>query len=147
LLARRDRGWVATGSPRGFAARGLRREFWRSANAIRRIFKDAFALAGLPSFNPHSFRKTLAIHGEKICRTAEEWKAYSQNFGHSSPMTTYNSYGPVAPHRQAEILNELARQPDGGVSLDLDHLSDEQVGSLLNGIARRLGGPLRSGRD
>jgi integrase len=77
-----------------------------TAGAIRRIFKQAFERVGLPNFNPHSFRHTLAVQGEK----PEEWKAYSQNFGHSSPMTTFNSYGPVAPHRQAEILNAGRRR-------------------------------------
>jgi hypothetical protein len=72
----------------------------------------------------------LAVLGEKICRTPEEWKAYSQNFGHSSPMTTFNSCGPVAPHRQAEILNalvlakpdETAPPPNQSVTLDDDQV-------------------------
>jgi integrase len=96
---------IAHDSNRHFEAVGLDRKHWRDACAIRRIFKRAFERSGLPNYNPHSFRHTLALLGEKICRTPEEWKAYSQNFGHSSPMTTFNSYGPVAPHRQAEILD------------------------------------------
>jgi hypothetical protein len=39
------------------------RRHWSSAGPIRAIFKDAFAAAGLPYFNPHSFRKTLALLG------------------------------------------------------------------------------------
>jgi len=35
--------------------------------------------ASLPYFNPHSFRKTLAQLGEKVCRTPEQFKAWSQN--------------------------------------------------------------------
>src|SRR4029077_6881656 len=81
---------------------GLTQEFWRTTTPVRQGFKEAFERVGLPYFNPHSFRNTLAIHGEKICQSPEEWLAYSQNFGHSSPMTTFNSYGPVAPDRQAE---------------------------------------------
>jgi integrase len=98
---------IVVGANRHFAAVGLDRKHWRDAGAIRRIFKQAFERAGLPRYNPHSFRHTLAVFGEKICRTPEEWKAYTQNFGHSSPMTTFNSYGPVAAHRQAEILKAL----------------------------------------
>ena len=37
---------------------------WSSAGPIRRIFKVAFTAAGLPYFNPHSFRKTSLL-GEK----------------------------------------------------------------------------------
>ena len=98
---------IAQDANRHFVAVGLDRKHWRAAGAIRRIFKQAFKRMDMPNYNPHSFRHTLAVLGEKICRTPEEWKAYSQNFGHSSPMTTFSSYGPVAPHRQAEILNAL----------------------------------------
>ena len=34
--------------------------------------------AGFPYFNPHSFRSTLARLGEKVCRNAEDLKAWSQ---------------------------------------------------------------------
>jgi integrase len=79
---------VAPGSDRLFVATGLKREHWRDAGPIRRIFREAFERAGLPHYHPHSFRHTLAMHGEKLALTPEQWKAYSQNFGHSSPMTT-----------------------------------------------------------
>lgn len=128
---------IEVGPDHVFVAAGVKLEFWKTANAIRRIFKEAFERAGLPYFNPHSFRSTLAIHGEKLCRTPEEWKAYSQNFGHSSPMTTFNSYGPVAPHRQAEILLTLAAE---GRPIDANaatvRLDDDQVRQLLDGLAK-----------
>ena len=66
---------------------------WRNATAIRRIFQEAFELADLPYFNPHSFRKTLAALGEKLCRSPEEFKAWSQNLGHEKVLTTFISYG------------------------------------------------------
>ena len=47
-------------------------------------FRSAFELAGLPYFNPHSFRKTLAALAEKLCRAPEEFKAWSQNLAHES---------------------------------------------------------------
>jgi integrase len=92
----------------------------------------------LPNYNPHSFRHTLAVLGEKICRTPEEWKAYSQNFGHFSPMTTFNSYGPVAPHRQAEILNALVdvKPTDPNAPAQIVKLDDDQVRLILNQLAR-----------
>jgi integrase len=43
-----------------------------SAGPIRGIFRSAFAVAGLPYFNPHSFRKTLALLGGQRCKTREE---------------------------------------------------------------------------
>jgi integrase len=129
---------VAPGVNSHFEAVGLARRHWKDAGPIRRIFKEAFDRAGQPYYNPHSFRSTLAVMGEKLCRTAEEWKAYSQNFGHSSPMTTYNSYGPVAPHRQAEILNALivANSDQTSPPVQPIRLSDDQMRQLLDQLAR-----------
>jgi integrase len=129
---------MAPGVNRHFAAVGLERKHWRDAGAIRRIFKQAFERAGLPNYNPHSFRHTLAVLGEKRHLTPEEWKAYSQNFGHSSPMTTFNSYGQVAPRRQAEIMNALAdaKRPELNAPIQTVKLDDEQVRLILNQLAK-----------
>ena len=43
---------------------------WSNAGPIRTIFKNAFAAAGLPYFNPHSFRKTLALLGRQEVQVA-----------------------------------------------------------------------------
>ena len=72
---------VAVGDNLRFGAVGLDRKHWSSAGPIRTIFKEAFASVGLPYFNPHSFRKTLALLGGQRCRTPEEYKAWSQNLG------------------------------------------------------------------
>jgi integrase len=127
---------VAPGANRRFAAVGLERKHWRDAGAIRRIFKLAFERVGLPNYNPHGFRHTLAVLGEKICRTPEEWKAYSQNFGRSSPMTTFNSYGPVTPHRQAEILNALMLAKPDQTAPQSVRLDDDQVRLILRQLAK-----------
>jgi integrase len=92
---------------RQFRAAGLARRHWANAGPIRAIFKEAFEAAGLPAFNPHSFRHALALLGERICKTPEEFKAWSQNLGHEQVLTTLSSYGAVAPHRQAEIVKSL----------------------------------------
>ena len=91
-----------------FYADGLSREHWSSATPIRQIFKRACRDAGLPYFNPHSFRNTLANLGQKVCRTPEEFKAWSQNLGHEGVMTTFSSYGSVSLGRQTEIIKRLA---------------------------------------
>ena len=96
---------------------GLERAHWSSAARIRTIFRDAFASAGLPYFNPHSFRNTLVRLGQVVCRTPEEFKAWSQNLGHEKVLTTFLSYGQVESLRQGEIIRDLAtpqlaKQPD-----------------------------------
>lgn len=103
---------VAVGDNLRFAAAGLDRKHWSSASPIRQIFKEAFAAAALPYFNPHSFRKTLALLGGRICRTPEEYKAWSQNLGHDHVMTTFSSYGDVGIYRQAEIIRAFSKRSD-----------------------------------
>lgn len=92
---------------------GFKREHWKNAGAIRKAFKDAFAKAGLPCFKPHSIRDTLTQLGQKICKTPEDYKAWSQNLGHDDVLTTFTSYGPVASKRQAEIILGLGADKRG----------------------------------
>jgi hypothetical protein len=99
---------VAAGADLRFVAAGLDRKHWSGTSPIRQIFKEAFAAAGLPYFNPHSFRKTLALLGGRLCKTPEEYKAWSQNLGHDHVLTTFSSYGDVGSYRQAEIIRALS---------------------------------------
>lgn len=99
---------VVVGENLKFKSAGLDRKRWGSAGPIRLIFKEAFTAVGLPYFNPHSFRKTLALLGGELCETAEHYKAWSQNLGHDRVLTTFTSYGDVSGHRQAEIIRALA---------------------------------------
>lgn len=100
---------IGLGATGGFEAVGLSRECWSSAGPIRTIFREAFTAAGLPYFNPHSFRDTLVQLGERTCTTPETFKAWSQNLGHERVLTTFTSYGRVSPQRQAELIRDLGR--------------------------------------
>ncbi len=100
---------IGRGQDRGFAVEGLSRSHWTTAAPIRQIFREAVAAAELPCSNPHSFRKTLVRLGQRICKTPEEWKCWSQNLGHESEATTFVGYGEVPRHRQAEILAGLGK--------------------------------------
>ncbi|MEJ2166639.1 MAG: tyrosine-type recombinase/integrase [Desulfobacterales bacterium] len=99
---------VALGANRQFEAVGLSRKHWSNASPIRTIFREAFTRVGLPYFNPHSFRNTLVQLGEVLCKTPEQFKAWSQNLGHEKVLTTFLSYGQVGCHRQGEIIRDLA---------------------------------------
>ena len=99
---------IERGDSLQFEVSGLERKHWSNATPIRKIFRDAFSGAGLPYFNPHSFRKTLAKLGEQRCQTPEQFKAWSQNLGHEGVMTTFMSYGQVPCERQGEIIRGLA---------------------------------------
>jgi integrase len=99
---------VEVGDNLRFGAVGLDRKHWSNAGPIRTIFKQAFLAAGLPYFNPHSFRKTLALLGGELCETPEQYKAWSQNLGHDQVLTTFCSYGAISSYRQAQIMQSFA---------------------------------------
>jgi integrase len=103
---------VVVGEDGRFKSDGLERKPWSNAGPIRKVFKEAFEHAGLPAFNPHSVRKTLAQLGQKKCRTIEQMKAWSQNLGHEELMTTFASYGSLGRSQQADIMATLARQSE-----------------------------------
>ena len=106
-----------------FKVNGLTNKHWASAAAIRKIFKCAFLRAEMTNFNPHSFRNTLAVLGESLCQSAKEFKAWSQNLGHTGVLTTFYSYGEVQVGRQADIFKQLkeprANKVDAGSVTEL----------------------------
>lgn len=113
---------IALGMTRQFEAAGLTRDHWSNATPIRTIFRNAFAGAGLPYFNPHSFRNTLVRLGEVVCQTPEQFKAWSQNLGHEGVLTTFLSYGQVASRRQGEIMRSVAT-PQNVMTLGVNELA------------------------
>jgi integrase len=117
---------IALGATRQFEVSGLKRGHWSSASPIRKIFREAFASAGLPYFNLHSFRKTLVQLGLDRCNSAEEFKAWSQNLGHEGPLTTFLNYGEVACQRQGEIMRDLAT-PRRPTRSDADEIAEAVV--------------------
>lgn len=98
----------------GFAPVGLHRHGWNTSEPVREIFRRAFALAGVPYFNPHSFRDMLVRHFMALNLSAEEMKAISQNLGHADVLTTFTSYGQVPTHRQGELIRATANVRPAG---------------------------------
>jgi integrase/recombinase XerD len=111
-----------------FKVGGLEPISWQNTSPARRIFRNAFEAVDLPYFNPHSFRKTLVQLGEQICKTPEEFKAWSQNLGHEGVLTTFTSYGRVDTHRQGEIIRRLGEK--GGENGDVKRLLREVMERL-----------------
>ena len=108
---------VGVGKSRRFEALGIAGEPWASPSSAARIFKAAFQSAGLPPFSPHRVRDTLAELSKDHCRTPEDYKAWSQNLGHEDVLTTFRSYGSVAPGRQVELMDRFRKRgplKDGG---------------------------------
>jgi integrase len=101
-----------------FKAEGLEPGIWANAEPIRKIFRQAFAQVGLPYFNPHSFRDTLVQFGKKLCRTPEEFEAWSKNLGHEQMLTTFRSYGSIDPTRQGELIKSITSEQTEESKLD-----------------------------
>lgn len=127
---------VEPGPSMQFEAVGLDRKHWSNATAIRTIFRGAFTQAGLDYFNPHSFRNTLVQLGETLCKSPEEFKAWSENLGHEKVLTTFFSYGEVGTRRKGEIMKAL-RKPQPTIG--------PEVSQLAKALAQELRQPDNSG--
>lgn len=74
----------------------------------------------------------------KVCRTPEEFKAWSQNLGHDHVLTTFNSYGKVEPARQASLIRGLY----GGRNIAA---ADDPATNILRSIADLLPANFKEG--
>lgn len=119
----------------GFIAAGLSRNCWNTTQPIRDAFRAGCAAAGVPYFNPHSVRDMLSRLGERLCKSPEDFKSWSQNLGHNDVLTTLTSYGAVPEHRQAEIIRRMSLPEP--VTCALDAADAEQ---LLAALTKKVGG-------
>jgi integrase len=103
---------------------------WRSTTPVRNILKRACESAGFEYYNPHSFRDTAVQFGLRQCKTAEAFKAISQNLGHSKVLTTFLSYGSVDTIRQGEIIKQLGKPQHS--MLELSDLEQTKLKKILN---------------
>lgn len=95
---------MVIGNTGGFQTQGLSRDMYASANALRVVLGKAFEAVGLPKFPPHSFRKTITKWGQGCYQSPEALKAFSQNLGHDSVVTTIDSYCPVSYEEQRRLI-------------------------------------------
>lgn len=102
---------VSHSETEGFVATGFEPICWSTAATVRKIVREAYERVGIPYFHPHLLRKTLVKIGEQRCRNPEEFKAWSQNIGHESVLTTFRSYGEVAVERQGALIKGLDGSP------------------------------------
>jgi integrase len=114
-----------------FKAVGLAAHGWASTGPVRAIFKRAFEQAGLPYFNPHSFRDMLVRHAMSLDLPAQELKAWSQNLGHNSVLTTLTSYGHVPAHLQGELIRA------SGTARQSRDMADEEI-AMLEAVLQKL---------
>lgn len=101
---------VGVGPSRRFEVQGIAREPWASASGAAKIFKQAFERVGFPPYSPHRVRDTITQLANEHCRSPEDFKAWSQNMGHDDVLTTFRSYGTVAPGRQMDLMERFRRR-------------------------------------
>jgi len=126
----------------GFTAIGLSRNGWTTTGPVREIFKRSFAAAGLPYFNPHSFRDMMVRHAMTLNLSAEAMKAWSQNLGHADVLTTFTSYGSIPAHRQGELIRAIGS--GATTTASRDHIATLEA--LLAGLKADTTPPL-PGKD
>jgi integrase len=123
---------IAVGETGLFGSQGLERRHWTTASPIREIFRRACAGAELPYYNPHSLRQTLVRLAYDLDLGPRQLKAWSQNLGHESVLTSLGSYGALSPHEQADVMSHLNEAPD-----DEDEDLQQQLAELANRLKRR----------
>jgi integrase/recombinase XerD len=96
--------------------------YWQGTGAIRRIFRERAQNAGLPYYPPHTFRHTAIGLALKHCRTGDQIKAISQNFGHEHIATTLSSYANYDTAKLGEIIRKInfSGEPSETVEEKLD---------------------------
>jgi hypothetical protein len=72
------------------------------------------------------------VLGQRICQTPEQLKAWSQNLGHNSSLTTFTSYGEIAPSRQFEIIGALGQSNGKQASPEFLALAAQLVEAVRN---------------
>ena len=91
---------------------------------------DAFEKNGLPSYGPHLFRNSLTQLAYKVCETPEEFKAWSENLGHKSPRTTFDSYGHIDESRQGAIIQSFSKPKT--LEQSFSYTQIEQIDSIIS---------------
>ena len=68
----------------------------------------------------------MSDSAKNVCKTPEEFKAWSQNLRHEGVLTTFLSYGEVPCDRQGEIIRGLAT-PQQAVQSDVNEIAEAGV--------------------
>jgi integrase len=102
--------------------------FWKGTGGIRELFKKRSQEAGLPYYPPHTLRHLAVRLALRSCKSGEQIKAISQNFGHEHIATTLSSYGNYDPQTLGEILNALNFS---GKAAKADDEKIEQIKKIL----------------
>ena len=88
-------------------SREVEAKFWKNASRLREIFKSRAKDADLKYFPPHTFRHLAIDLALKRCKSGDQIKAISQNFGHEHIATTLSGYANYTPQKLGDVLSQL----------------------------------------
>ncbi|HPM38257.1 MAG TPA: tyrosine-type recombinase/integrase [candidate division Zixibacteria bacterium] len=124
-----------------FSAIGVEPVFWKGTGPIREILKRRAAEAGLEYYHPHSFRHAAFHIAMRHCRTAEQLRAISQNFGHEHIATTLTSYGRLEAVEVDGIIRTMDFHPgDASGSGEVNTEMAKEILAVVEKHRRRQGG-------
>jgi integrase/recombinase XerD len=92
-----------------FKVVGLKRDIYKTANALRHAIRAAFVRADLPAFSAHAFRKRRATWADTIYPTRDAFKAVLQYIGHTSVIMTVSVHFPVSTALQADLIRKRSQ--------------------------------------
>jgi len=96
---------------KGFTNLGLSREPYASTSKLYSGIKNTFMQVQMPAYTPHNFRRTHGAIMHEFCEgDPSKMRAWSMSYGHDDLITTINSYVPVGPERQRDIMQEMQRR-------------------------------------
>jgi integrase len=101
-----------------FRTRKLSKEFWADAQMATRIVKRAFKFRGYSAYGPHSFRHMIGHEMDRRELSIPQYKAWSQNLGHSSARTTLTSYGKLSLHDQEKLVRNASSPKEFDAALE-----------------------------
>lgn len=109
------------------------KRFWSNANSARNIFKTRCLDAGIPYFNPHSFRHLIVGMWMEDILSEKVKKAISLNLGHESVSTTFDSYGysNMTQNEVFGIINNLKNLKVEAKSTSITQEEREAIEKLL----------------
>jgi len=100
--------------------------FWKGTGRIREILEKISKEAGMEYFPPHTFRHLTIYLAIKYCRSIEQFKALSQNFGHEDIITILRVYANYAPYELQEILGnkDFSGEPPETLGEKVDKINE-----------------------
>ena len=79
-------------------------EPFATTTPLKKIIRNAFAMAQFPQCTPHAFRTPLIKMANDRCEAMREFKAWGMDIGHANMEVTIGPYLPIPKQRKEYLL-------------------------------------------